>query len=391
MTFFPRLATAVLGTAMLIGLSAVPAYSVAGDTGHDVSSPQCATQAPGSALNAPQTPSQFGVVGVTNGMPYAANPCLAAGVQWALSTGAVSLYVNTANPGPSKSTHWPAAGRTSPARCVNATTDHDFGCAYDYGWDAARDALAVAQRDAGAYVDPLTVTWWLDVEGSATAGQAGNSWTADLAANTADLQGYVDSLRSAGVREVGIYSTAHQWTDITGGYTRATANVARGKWALSVRYPVEDGPVWYAGTGDVAAATTRCATASFTGGERLLSQYIDGLYDGDVRCADPDGVAPTVALLTPAPTTNRSLIGAAWRGRDTGSGLATYDVRYAYAPAHRSYGRWVLPSPWQRTAVRAVTVSGLTIGAGYCFEVRARDAAGNVSPWSPMRCVRRTS
>ncbi|MDQ1726552.1 MAG: hypothetical protein QOK14_597, partial [Frankiaceae bacterium] len=44
-----------------------------------------------------------------------------------------------------------------------------------------------------------------------------------------------------------------------------------------------------------------------------------------------------------------------------------------------------------RTAVRAVTVSGLTIGAGYCFEVRARDAAGNVSPWSPMRCVRRTS
>ncbi len=392
MPFLSRLATASLGTALLVGLSALPAHSIAGDTGHDVSTPQCAAPSPGSGLHAPPGGSAFGIVGVTNAKPYAANPCLAAGVQWALGTGDLSLYVNTANPGPALSTHWPMAGRTSPARCVDAAVDTDAGCAYDYGWDAALDALAVAQRDAGTFVDPLAVTWWLDVEGSPTDQQAGNSWTEDRSANTADIQGYVDALRSAGVREVGIYSTTFHWTDITGGYSRGTANAARTAWHLPVRFPIEDGPVWYAGAGDVVAATTRCATASFTGGQRLLSQYTDGLYDGDVRCADPDATRPTVTLLSPGRTTNKPVAGATWRAKDTGgAGLATYDVRYKRAAAHQHYGNWVAPARWTRTTLRAVTFFRVPIGAGYCFTVRARDAAGNVSPWAPQRCVRRTS
>ncbi|MCU1678576.1 MAG: hypothetical protein JWM93_3334 [Frankiales bacterium] len=379
---FRRIATAALSTALLLAAGVLPAHSSAGEIGHDVSQPQC--------NDATLPAGAFGIVGVTNKLPYSVNPCLAVQSQWALATGSPAVYVNTANPGHT-SAHWPTA-RVTPVPCVDVTSDTDAGCAYDYGWLAARDALGSAQA-AGMAFDPLTVTWWIDVEGSRTPGAPGNSWVGSGRSNAADLQGFIDALRVAGVRDVGVYSTAHQWNDITGGYTRATSNAYRAAWSFRVRYPIEDSPVWFAGVGDVTSAQTLCASASFTGGERLLAQYRDGSYDGDLRCAVADTTRPTVSVLQPTGrTTNKPYIGFSWRAADAGgSGIASYDVRYKRAAAHKGYGAWAGPAAWQRTSARNVSVTGVRIGVGYCFTVRSRDAAGNVSGWSTARCVRRTS
>jgi hypothetical protein len=114
--------------------------------------------------------------------------------------------VNTADPGPKMSTHWPK-GQTSPQVCkagsFNSTT-----CSYDYGWNAAKDSYARA---------------------------------------------------AAAASTVGVYSTSHQWQQITGG-----ASVAKA-------------PVWYAGVVGPPSAAAHCASSySFTGGPVRLTQFRTG-------------------------------------------------------------------------------------------------------------------
>src|SRR5438132_6864032 len=70
----------------------------AGSTGYDISYPQCSSQVPKGGA--------FGVVGVTNGLPWSTNPCLSGQYQWANGrVYAPAFYMNTANPGPI-SPHW---------------------------------------------------------------------------------------------------------------------------------------------------------------------------------------------------------------------------------------------------------------------------------------------
>ena len=85
----------------------------ASSTGYDVSYPQCGRRLP--------APGAFAIVGVNGGLPYSANPCLATQYQWATTSSGTkgpraSLYINTANPGPVVSTHWPT-GQQSPQLC----------------------------------------------------------------------------------------------------------------------------------------------------------------------------------------------------------------------------------------------------------------------------------
>jgi hypothetical protein len=240
----------------------------AGSVGRDVSYPQCSDALPSSAA--------FAIVGVGGGRAFSANPCFATQYAWAAKRPSTpGVYVNTGNPAPRSAYYWPVSGARDPALCRDSTSVTDAGCAYDYGWHAATAALAVA---AQARV-PRTITWWLDVE-------TVNSWNGDARANTADLQGMVDKLRSAGVAEVGIYSTARQWTSITGGYTRSTAASYRTAWrsAFVPRFPLEVAPLWVATGGDRAAASAACGT-SFTGGPTRLVQYADGSgFDADLVC-----------------------------------------------------------------------------------------------------------
>ncbi len=377
-----RTARALVGVVvgcLMVGLPGV-AHATAGDLGHDVSYPQC-----GSTL--PSTTDAFRLVGVTDGKPWYVNPCLVDQAQWAAGAAERGLYTNTANPG-HVSSHWPTSGS---GRCHDATVDTDSGCAYEYGRAAAADALAQATSAlSGTGVDPKGVTWWLDAEGSRTPGQNGNSWVGSGVVNAADLQGFVDGLRQGGVPEVGIYSTAFQWGDITEGYSRATSSGYRSAWGFAPSYPIEDGPVWFAGVGSLGDAQNACSTGSFTGGERLLAQYADagsGL-DGDHRCADPDHGLPTVAVGAPTHLVTRtSTVAASWTGADTGTGVASYDLRTERAPYNGAFRAWQYPAALQRTATRSASVS--TTGQGWttCIAVRSRDVAGNLSAWSAIRCT----
>lgn len=281
-----RALTAVLA-ALLVGSAvgapaALAAPAPAGSTGHDVSWPQC-----GSAL---PTSGWFGIVGVTKGMAFSANPCLGTQWQWASALPSPSaLYTTPANPAPTSSFCWPTSGSRDPALCADATSTTDPGCAYDYGWHAAADALATA---TAAVPGAGSAPWWLDVE-------TGNTYNGDGTSNAADLQGMIDYLRGQGVPSVGFYSTSTQWNQITGGWTAANDAAYRARWAaeFTPAYPMSDSPTWIAGLGSLTQAQSSCAAPSFTGHAVTYAQYADSGFDGDLAC--PPHTVPRVSVNPP--------------------------------------------------------------------------------------------
>ena len=352
-----------------------PASAAVGEVGYDVSYPNCGQTLP--------TDGGFAIVGVNNGLPFSSNPCFATQVAWAQAKGEWALYANTANPG-TASGNWPAAGT---GFCT--TGGLDAGCAYEYGRKAAADAVSRAVTALGSAA--TSVTWWLDVEGARAPVDYGNSWEDSGVVNAADLQGFVDGLRQAGVPEVGVYSTKLQWDDITyPGYRRATSASYRTQWPVGMAaFPLEDGPVWLAGATSLENAQAKCADASFTGGERLLVQF-KLTFDNDYQCADPDVVAPTAVTTGPASlVSTASTIRVSWTGTDSGgSGLASYDLRTTRAPSDGSFGAWSEPLSMQRLLTTYKDVSRPAEGWTACFTSRTRDAAGNLSAWaSAMRCT----
>ena len=225
-----------------------------------MSYPQCGSPLP--------TAADFGIVGVDGGRPFEVNACLAEQIVWARTAGRPAYYLNTANPGPRLSTHWPL-GQTQPRTCTRSKPD-SAACAFDYGWNAAKDSLARA-RAAAASVGAPDVTnssWWLDVEVHNTWESLEYGHKAKFLRNdTAVLLGAKRLLERRGVRRVGAYSTLHQWQRITGGASLGRA------------------PVWYAGVGTQASARARCAPAnSFTGGPVRLTQFLRNGFDADLRC-----------------------------------------------------------------------------------------------------------
>jgi hypothetical protein len=265
-----RLRAVVLAVLTVLCTAAATATAWAagpGGNGHDVSHPQCGGRLPAG--------SAFGVVGINQGRPFSANPCLAAQYRWAAGRpAAAALYVNTGNPAPRSAYYWPRSGTADPAGCADSRSRTDPGCAYDYGWHAAADALATARSLGSA---ALGHTWWLDVE-------ATNTWNGDGVSNTAVLQGMYDHLRSHGVARVGIYSTGPQWRTITGGYSASSAARYRTAWAshFTPRSPLHAAPLWIAG-GTRATARGMCAT-SFTGGPTRMVQFLADGFDTNLVC-----------------------------------------------------------------------------------------------------------
>lgn len=266
-----RLITVAVAAGAAAGLIAAPALADPGSPplpGYDVSHPQCGGDLPSAA--------SFVILGVNGGKVFGPNPCLTEQTAWAYRHDpSPAYYANTANPGPVLSAHWPT-GQRYPEVCESDYPANDSAaCAYDYGWNAAADsysnAYAAAQEAFGAGAAEPRGTWWLDVE-------TGNTWealeygpTPETSANdVAALRGAIDYLTTeARVDGVGIYSTAAQWSAITGD-TDGT---------------FRDNPVWLAGAGDPAAAQAGCGPAySFTGGPVTLVQYQQDGFDADYRC-----------------------------------------------------------------------------------------------------------
>jgi hypothetical protein len=272
--FLALLAAALLLLVFAVGSLAAGAATLTpapGSTGWDVSYPQCRTKLP--------TSGTFAVVGVNAGRPYSLNPCLGGGkgeYAWAASRGTTALYMNTANPAPSSSYYWPTSNTSDPVLCVDSTSTTDPGCAYDYGWHAAENALAAASAAIGPVAGQIP--WWLDVE-------TGNSWNGDGVSNAADIQGAIDLLHSRGVPVVGVYSTSYQWGVITGGYTVVSAQTYLGHWSaeFAPQVPLSDVPGWVAGAVTARGAAANCKT-SFMGTPTRLAQYASNKLDADLAC-----------------------------------------------------------------------------------------------------------
>jgi hypothetical protein len=244
---------AALVTAILtaLGLAAGPGAPgpkaiPRGTIGYDISWPQCGKAYPAG--------SAFGVVGVTDGKPYFGNPCLASEFAWAAATpGGAEFYMNTANPGAaSTAVNW-YQQKAPDASCAPG---HDAACAYNYGFNAAANAVAYAQAQTA---HATGTRWWLDVE-------TDNSWSpTDLGANVSSLRGSIDFLQRTPGVVVGIYSTHYQWTRIAGGTQLPLAN-------------------WVAGATSVNEAKSRCTPAwSATGGPVVLTQAF-GPFDTNYAC-----------------------------------------------------------------------------------------------------------
>jgi hypothetical protein len=350
-----------------------------GSVGHDVSYPQCS----GSSSNVGASGGQFGIVGVTNGLPWSASPCLAAEYQWAAALpGQPALYMNTANPAPRSSFYWPATGSSDPALCAESTSTVDPGCAYDYGWHAAANALGTATSTIGAAASNMP--WWLDVE-------TANTWNGSTTANAADLQGGLDYLRSHGVPVVGLYSIAGSWNTITGGYAVSNASSYASAWssAFSPMYPMSQSPTWVAGAGPSSGAGAVCGSAAFTGPTPKLAQYRDtsGL-DADLVC----GAAPTQSVAVSVnPSSATVKLGAATSASITITEAGSpQPVDLTAASARRGPTLSLSPTqlPGPGTATLTINTRGVTAGT-YVVTVTATTATGATASGDLVLTVRR--
>jgi hypothetical protein len=109
-------------------------------------------------------------------------------------------------------------------------------------------------------------------------------------------------------------------------------------------------------------------------------------WTGFTGGAPGDTTAPHVSMTGPASTTTLGTSTVAtWNGTDA-VGVTSYDVRYRRAAWNGSFGAYVNPAALQGTTVKSATFA-LGFGTTYCFSVRARDAAANVSAYSAPRCT----
>ena len=145
---------------------------------------------------------------------------------------------------------------SGPAGTCTAT---NYACqATNYGWSEAQHSLLNAKS--------LGITakiWWIDVE-------TGGPWSTSFQINNAVIQGAMQYLHSQGTL-VGIYSTAYQWLQITGGLSLSTSSSTQ--------------PIWIASPDYQAAACTN-STLWFAGGSPWLIQTgVNYTYNADTDYA----------------------------------------------------------------------------------------------------------
>jgi hypothetical protein len=219
-----------------------------GSNGYDVSYVQCGLTAPTGA---------FGIDGINAGYPFTYyNSCLATEFAAAKKTGNASVYINTGY----DPTYTTIDSRHTTSDCAFKETSITGTLDQQKAWAVG---CSEAQRDVLYATNQLATSpkaWWLDVE-------TGNSWsTTDLSLNRYTIQGIIETLRPGLAVPVGIYSTAFQWNQITGGYSA----------------PVDAD--WLAtGQRTLKRARQSCGSIGFTGAPIWLVQY-QGITDRDSAC-----------------------------------------------------------------------------------------------------------
>jgi hypothetical protein len=238
-------------------------------SGHDVSWPQCPKALGGYDLPMPPADSQFVIIGLTKGLPFTENPCLADQVGWTrVNRKPAHAYTVAAFPTADQLETHKAAGPlpgTGRADQLN-----------NVGYAQAQFAL---RSLAGVEFAPPMV--WIDVEPRPAQPWPTATLTQQLE-NRMVIEGLLRGLGDAGV-SYGIYSYANAWRSITGSWQLPGVPV----WATAGRldHPTE--------------AHDRCTQPSFSGGPVLLSQWYDDTRDYDMTCA-PFGREPMTFGPLPA-------------------------------------------------------------------------------------------
>ena len=234
--------------------------------GYDISYPQCGKKLP--------TDHYFGIVGVNGGNAAKPNDCLADQLVWASKAKVGSkqskyqVYVNTANPGEviDQITTWPTTSTDSngnvpvnPYGVCNGANDN--ACSWLYGWNRSiytEGIFKSAANSKGLNSDTSAYVWWLDVE-TMNTWQSGSNQA--LVRNTAAIEGFGAYYESKGA-DIGLYSTAVQWKEITGNNISSSSNL-------------NGLPNWRPSGASLANAKTNCSVASLTpGGFISLTQYV---------------------------------------------------------------------------------------------------------------------
>jgi peptidoglycan hydrolase-like protein with peptidoglycan-binding domain len=239
-------------------------------TGGDISWPNCPKgmgipnrRTEGQPL--PTASAAFAIVGLTNGPGFTPNPCLAAQVAWTQSRALwVSAYAMTTFPTKSERATYGATGPWSPATSIGQLRNAGY----------AQALFNVAQMTATGLLVPFV---WVDVEPYAVA-----PWSHSIGANRDVLRGVVRGYEDSGYR-VGFYSYDGGWRAVVGAWRKP----AYPAWV----------PVGHSSNG-LAVAYARCRRASFSGGEVLLAQWVEGGRDRDVTCPRLSGRAAGPTPLT---------------------------------------------------------------------------------------------
>lgn len=251
------LASVVAALALVLGLlpATAPPAQAATLYGHDISWPQCPTAVGGLGLPFPPATTQFVVLGLTRGLPFTENPCLASQVAWVgTNNKRAHAYTMAAFPTAAQLATYRAQGPWSASTRAGELSN--------VGYAEARYALASLQRVS--FRPPVV---WIDVEP-----RPAQPWPAATAVQRREnryvVEGLMRGLRDAGY-SYGLYSFASGWQDITGSWRLPGVPV----WATAGRldYPSE--------------ALDRCRQASFSGGRVFLSQWYDDVRDYDLTCA----------------------------------------------------------------------------------------------------------
>jgi hypothetical protein len=337
----------------------------AATTGHDISWPQCGSTYPSDG--------SFGIVGVTDGRAWSANPCLTAEYQWAARYPRTpDLYMNTADPAPHSSYYWPASGAYDPVLCRDSTVTTDPGCAYDYGWHTAGDALATATSTLGSSALGF---WWLDVE-------TGNTWNGDAWSNAADVQGSIDYLMAQHAAGVGVYSTGYQWGAITGGYSTNNAAQYSAAWSSEFTSPngIVGSPSWVAGASGPSTAPNYCGS-SFLATATWLVQYIAGGFDVDHSCGGGGTPPPPTAYSIAVPSSSTAAVGQSVGSAVTLASTGGWSGTVALSVQAPSQVTATLSSASVVLSANSTATATLTLRSSkagrYTVTVTARPAAGS--------------
>ncbi|MBJ2120950.1 VCBS repeat-containing protein [Arthrobacter sp. MSA 4-2] len=264
-----------LGTSLALlsgSVTVAPPVHAAPLYGHDVSWPQCPSSVGGFGLPLPPVSTQFVIIGLTKGLPFTENPCLASQVNWARNNNKKTHgYAMAAFPTAAQLSAYGARGPwTATTRAAQLS---------NVGYAEAK--FAVASMSRVGFRPPVV---WIDVEP-----RPAQPWPTGTAAQRRDnrliIEGLMRGLRDSGF-SYGLYSYAAGWADITGSWRLPGVPV----WATAGRldYPSE--------------ALDRCRQSSFSGGRVYLSQWYDDTRDYDLTC-EPYAFTP---LAVPASTLSRS-------------------------------------------------------------------------------------